>query len=80
MKRYLGHAYLVITRRDSRVQVGQHLTVIQPGDFGHHAIEQIKHATGFRHEGFQSAMPIYTLSGCVLVQHFGRAGVGFLLR
>ncbi len=71
---HFGHANAVAARRDGGVQVGQRLAVIEPRDFRHHAIEQVKDAIRFRHEGRQSLAPVHALGGPVLVQHPCRAG------
>jgi hypothetical protein len=80
MERHFGHADAVAPRRDGGVQVGQRLAVIEPGDFRHHAIEQVEDAIRFRDEGLQPLAPVHAFGGPVLVQHPRRAGAGFLGR
>lgn len=80
VKRHFGHVYAVAPRRDGRVQIGQRLHVIEPGDFRHHAIEQIEHAIGFRHEGIEPPAPVHAIARRVLVEQLDRAGAGFLRR
>jgi hypothetical protein len=79
VERHLGHAHAVAPRRDGGVQVGQRLAVIEPGDFRHHAIEQVEDAIRFRDEGFSRSRQS-TPSVAVLVEHPRRAGAGFLGR
>ena len=43
--------------------------VIEPGDFRHHAIEQVEDAIGFGHEGRQALAPVHAFGGPVLVEH-----------
>ncbi len=70
----------VAPRRHGGVQVGQRLRVIEPGDFRHHAIEQVEHAIRFRHEGVEPIAPVHAFARRVLVEQLGSAGAGFLRR
>ena len=54
-KGHLGHTDAIASRRDGRVQVGQGLRVIEPGNFRHDAIELVKDPIRFRDEGFAAA-------------------------
>lgn len=80
MERYFGYAEPVTPRRNRRVQAGQRVVVIEPGDFRHHAIEQIEHAIGFSHEGIEPTTPVHAVAGRVLVEQLGSAGARFLRR
>ncbi len=80
VERYLGHGQPVAPRGHGGVQVGQRLRVIEPGDFWHHAIEQVEHAIGFRHEGIEPTAPVHAIARRVLVEQLGRTGAGFLGR
>ena len=62
------------------MQVGQRLGVIEPGDFRHHAIEQVEDTIGFRHEGIEATAPVHAIAGRVLEEQLGRAGARFLGR
>ena len=62
------------------MQVGQRLRIVQPGDLRHHAIEQVEHPIGFRHEGIEPPAPVHAIAGRVLVEQLGGAGTGFLRR
>jgi hypothetical protein len=59
------------------VQESQCLAVIQPGNFRHHAVEQVEHAICFCHEGFKPAPPVHTVARRILIEHLGGAGAGF---
>lgn len=76
----LQHPQVVAARRDGRVQIGQRRGIVQPGDFRHHAIEQVKDAIGFRHEGIEPTAPVHAIARRVLVQQLGRTGAGFFGR
>ncbi|MPN08650.1 hypothetical protein SDC9_155935 [bioreactor metagenome] len=80
VERHLGHADAVASRRDGCVQVGQRLRVIEPGDFRHHAIEQVKDAIRFRDEGLQPLAPVHAIRRRVLVEHLGCTSARFLGR
>ncbi|KWT98633.1 hypothetical protein APY03_0275 [Variovorax sp. WDL1] len=80
VERHFGHADAVASRRDGGVQVGQRLAVIEPGDFRHHAIEQVKDAIRLRDEGLQPLAPVHAIRRRVLVEHLGCTGTGFFGR
>ena len=44
--RRLGHADALLPGRDGRVQVGQRVAVIEPGDLRHEALDQLEDAVG----------------------------------
>ncbi len=77
VERHFGHAHAVASCRDGRVQIGQRFSVIEPGDFRHHAIEQVEDAIGFRDEGIEPATPVHAIAGRVLVEHLRGASTGF---
>ncbi|SAE89890.1 Uncharacterised protein [Enterobacter cloacae] len=68
MERHFRHAHAVAPRGHRGVQVGQRFSVIEPGDFRHHTIEQVKDPIRFRHEGIEPAAPVHAVAGRVLVK------------
>ena len=80
VERHFGNADAVAARRDGRMQVGQRLAVIKPGDLRHHAIEQVEDAIRFSDEGVQPLAPIHAFGGPVFVQQARGPSTGFLGR
>ncbi|KWT79668.1 hypothetical protein APY03_5068 [Variovorax sp. WDL1] len=80
VERHFGHAHAIAPRRDGRVQVGQRLRVIEPVNFRHHAVEQVKDAIRLRDEGLQPLAPVHAIRRRVLVEHLGCTGAGFFRR
>src|SRR5690606_41916089 len=48
-----GHAHAVAFGRDGRMKVGQRLAIIEPGAFGHEALDELEHAVGAIDEAAQ---------------------------
>jgi hypothetical protein len=74
MERHLRDRHRVAPRRDRAVQVGERLTVVEPCDVGHRAVEQVEDAIGFRDERGQPLAPVHPIGRRVLVDQPGRAG------
>ena len=58
--RCLGDAHALLPRRDGRVKVGQRVAVIEPGDLGHEALDQLQDAVGAIDEAVQQLPRIDT--------------------
>ena len=62
------------------VQIRQRLAVIEPGELGHHPVEQVEEAIALSNEGGQPLAPIDATLCPVLVEQAGRARARLLRR
>ncbi|MCY1358438.1 hypothetical protein D9M69_449740 [compost metagenome] len=71
MERRLGYRHWEAMGGNRRVQIGQRLLIVEPGELGQHANQQVMEAIRLGNEGGQALVPVHACACLVPIEQAG---------